>query len=224
MKSSFENEMKAIVTKMHEAEQNSIPQNEELKKHYMLSDIFYQKMKRMIIKVERRQKIRSAVKYTVATAAMIVFLCLVTQPQIITRASEEIIMKLEHSINIRFRRDVNIKELPVFELGYVPEGYVIQHSDHNGNKGNVTYRKGEKTFSFSYYPADSEFGIDHEERTYSVITLKDGTQIYYFKSETDRKSSSMMWLSQDKMIVFTLDGFFSEKEFIKIVKSVRERK
>ena len=224
MKSSFDNEIKNIVTKMHEAEQNSIPQNEELKERYKLSDIFYEKMERMIRKSERRQKIRSAVKYTVATAAMIVFLCLVTQPHIITRASEEIIIRFEHYISIRFRSDVNIKELPIFDVGYVPEGYVLQNSDYNMNKGMVTYRKGEKTFSFSYYPADSAFGIDNEEKTHSIMTLKDGTRIYYFKSETDRKSSSMMWLSQDKNIVFSLDGYFTEDEFMKIIKSVHERK
>lgn len=223
MKSSFENEMKAIVTKMHEAEQNSIPQNEELKKRYMLSDIFYQKMKRMIIKVERRQKIRSAVKYTVATAAMIVFLCLVTQPQIITRASEEIIMKLEHSINIRFRRDVNIKELPVFELGYVPEGYILQNSYHNRNNVLITYRKGKETFTFSYYSANSVSSIDDEDRIYRIITLNDGTEIHYFKSEIATKGNSMMWLSQDDNVVFGVHGPFTEHELLEIQKNIREK-
>ena len=223
MKSSFENEMKAIVTKMHEAEQNSIPQNEELKKHYMLSDIFYQKMKRMIIKVERRQKIRSAVKYTVATAAMIVILCLVTQPQIITRASEEIIMKLEHSINIRFRRDVNIKELPVFELGYVPEGYILQNSYHNRNNVLITYRKGKETFTFFYYSANSVSSIDDEDRIYRIITLNDGTEIHYFKSEIATKGNSMMWLSQDDNVVFGVHGPFTEYELLEIQKNIREK-
>jgi hypothetical protein len=223
MKSSFENEMKAIVTKMYEVEQNSIPQNEELKKRYMLSDIFHQKMKRMIIKVERRQKIRSAVKYTVATAAMIVFLCLVTQPQIVTRASEEIIMKLEHSINIWFRRDVNIEELPVFELGYVPEGYVLQNSYHNRNNVLTTYRNGKETFIFSYYSANSVSSIDDEDRIYRIITLNDGTEIHYFKSEIATKSSSMMWLSQDDNVVFGIHGPFTEHEFLKIQKNIREK-
>ena len=133
-------------------------------------------------------------------------------------------MRFEHYISIRFRSNIDIKELPIFEVGYVPEGYVLQNSDYNMDKGMITYLKGEKAFSFSYYLADSGFGIDNEERTHSIMTLKDGTRIYYFKSETDRKSSSMMWLSQDKNIVFSLDGFFSEDEFIKIIKSVHKRK
>jgi hypothetical protein len=159
----------------------------------------------------------------VATAAMIVFLCLVTQPQIITRASEEIIMKLEHSINIRFRRDVNIKELPVFELGYVPEGYILQNSYHNRNNVLITYRKGKETFTFSYYSANSVSSIDDEDRIYRIITLNDGTEIHYFKSETATKSSSMMWLSQDDNVVFGVHGPLTEHELLKIQKSIREK-
>lgn len=224
MKSNFDNEMKDIVAKMHEIELESIPQNEELKGRYELSDIFYGKMQWLIRKVDRKNKVSSAVKYVAAIAAVLVLTLGIMNPGMVTKASEELIRQMSDHMNFRFKADVGNVVIPEYEAGYVPEGYVLDESYYDEQGGLLVYWKEEDMLTIEYGTADASLIIDDEEKIYEIIHLKDGTEIHYFKSESGEKSNSMVWLSKDKTTVFSLIGKLSEEEMLKIQKNLRKNK
>ena len=224
MKSNFDDEMKALAAQMHEAELDSIPQKEELQGRYKLSDVFYGKMRRLSRKVDRKKKVISAVRYAAATAAVIAICCIVTQPGIVTKACEELIRKFEEHINFKFKGDLDIAVVPEYEAGYVPDGYVLEESYYDELGGLLVYWKGENRLTIEYGRSDKSLNIDHEDKKYEIIDLEDGIEIHYFKSESGEKSNSMIWLSKDEKIVFSLIAKLSEEELMKIQKNLREKK
>ena len=223
MKSNFDNEMKDIVAKMREIELESIPQNEELKGRYELSDIFYGKMQWLIRKVDRRNKVSSAVKYVAAIAAVLVISFGVMNPRIVTKACEEIIRQLEDHINFKFKGDLDIAGIPEYEAGYVPEGYVLAESDYDELAGLLVYRNSNSFFTIEYGRADGSLNIDNRDKKYQIIKLKDGTEIHYLKAKNGEDSSSMTWLSENETIVFSLIAPFSEEELLKIQENIRKK-
>lgn len=223
MKSNFDNEMKDIVAKMHEIELESIPQNEELKGRYELSDIFYGKMQWLIRKVDRKNKLSTAVKYAAATAAVLVLALGIMNPGMVTKASEELIRQMSDHMNFKFKGNLDIAEIPEYEAGYVPEGYVLVESDYDELAGLLVYRNGNSFFTIVYGRADGSLNIDNKDKTYQIIKLKDGTEIHYLKSKNGEDSSSMTWLSEDKTIVFSLIAPFTEEELLKIKENIRKK-
>lgn len=223
MKNNFDDEIKNIVAKMHEIEMNSIPQNEELRERYILSDIFYGKMRRLIRKADRKNKVVGAMRYAAATAAVIAIVCCVSQPGIVTKACEALIRQMSDHMNFRFKADVGNVEIPEYEAGYVPEGYVLVESDYDELAGLLVYRNSNYLFTIEYGRADGSLNIDNKDKTYQIIKLKDGTEIHYLKSKSGDASSSMTWLSEDKTIVFSLIAPFSEEELLKIQENIRKK-
>ena len=224
MKNNFDDEIKNIVAKMHEIEQNSIPQNEALRERYELSEGFYKKMKRLVKKVDRSRKVVSAVRYAAATAAVIAIVCCVSQPGIVTKACEALIRQMSDHMNFRFKADVGNVVIPEYEAGYVPEGYVLEKSDYDELGGLLVYWKEKDMLIILYGGADGSLNVDNEETMYKIIKLRNGTEIHYLKSESGEKDNSMTWLSKDETIVFSISAPLPEEELLKIQKNIRKKK
>lgn len=223
MKSNFDDDIKSILAEMHEVERESIPGKEQLKERYTLSEIFHKKMSKLCRKVEREEKIRNAARNVAATAAVIVLLFCVIKPEIVATAYEVIMREFSDHMNFKFKGDVNITEIPEYEAGYVPEGYVLDHSFQDVNAGVLVYRRDDNKLVIEYGRADGSINIDHEEMEYKIIKRWNGTEIHYFKSNSSEKDSSIMWLAKDETIVFTIIGPFSEDELLKIQKNIRNK-
>lgn len=223
MKSNFDNEIKSILEKMHEVELQSIPEKEELQKRYMLSELFHKRLSKLVNKVEREEKVRNAARYVAATAAVLLLFCCVTQPGIIANAYKEIVKAFEDHISIKFKDNVSITEIPEYEVGYVPEGYVLVGNNSGMCETSLTFRNQKDFLYINYAYADGSFGFDNEERMYKFIVLEDGTEIHYFESKVDRKGSTMAWLSKDGTLVFSISGPFSEEELLKIQKNIHKK-
>lgn len=174
-------------------------------------------------KEDRKQKVIGAVRYAAATAAVIVILCSIVQPGIVTRACEEIIRQMSDHMNFRFKADVGNVVIPKYEAGYVPEGYVLEKSYYDELGGLLVYWKDKDMLTIEYGTADASLIIDDEEKLYEIIHLKDGTEVHYFKSESGEKSNSMVWLSKDETIVFSVIGKLSEEELLEIQKNMRKK-
>lgn len=214
--------IKDMVSLVHEYELSRIPDNNELKGRYQLSDIFYQKMEWMIEGQEKkacRKKIR---RFVAAAAAVALVLFGVTNPRTISKAGQWLIRWYEDHISFRFVEDAGHIEVPRYELGYVPEGYRLEMDDYSFLGGDILYYNDkEQCLDFSFGAVDTGLEIDNENKDYLTITGSRGEIIYYLQARNPEEESSMVWLSEDGTLKFCLMGNFSEEELLKIQKEIR---
>lgn len=123
MKSKFDDEIKNIVIQMHEIEMDSIPCNDTLAETYTLSDTFYKKMNKLLIKTNRKELIHSVIRYALTAAVALIIVCGLTNPTIVTEAYKEIVSWFEDHVNFQFKEEIGDVDIPEYELSYVPEGY-----------------------------------------------------------------------------------------------------
>ena len=221
MKNNFDNEIKNILSQMHEVELQGIPEKEELQKRYTLSELFQKRMSKLTRKVEREEKIRTAARNVAATAAVIVMLFCVMKPEIVASAYQVIIREFSNHINFKFKNDGNIKNMAEYEAGYLPEGYVLD-GDYS-DIGLMIYRNQKDLLYLQYVNATASINVDNEKRVYKLIKGKDGTEIHYFEAKNNTAYSTIMWLSEDENLVFSVVGRLSREELLKIKENIRQK-
>ena len=223
MKSNFDDEIKSIVTKMHEIELDNIPNEEELEENYVLSDVFFRKMEKLIAKTTQKRKAVSIIKYVSTAAAVLILIWGLMNPSVVLDAYEEVIRGFEDHTSFQFKQDVGEVVVPEYEVGYVLEGYELEREVRLSYSGIIVYEKEGNLLSVSYGTADGSINIDNEVKSYQIIKSEKGTEIHYFEADIDQKESSMTWLSEDENIVFNLIGSLPKEELLKIQESVREK-
>lgn len=223
MKDNFDNELKAIVTKMHELELDNIPCLEELKEKYVLSDVFYRKMDNLAVKVTQKRNIGFFIKYVSMAAAIMILIWGLANPTIVLDAYEEVIQWFEEHTSFQFKQDAGEIVVPEYEVGYVPQGYELELEEYDGFTGTKIYRKEEKLLIIDYGPADGNINLDSEGKTYHTIKGNKNDTIYYFESKDDNKMSTMTWLPEDEDVVFNVIGYLSKDELLQVHENIREK-
>ncbi|MCI9527715.1 MAG: DUF4367 domain-containing protein [Lachnospiraceae bacterium] len=213
--------IKDMVSLVHEYELSLIPDNNELRERYLLSDAFYQKMDQMIEgqkKMARRKKLR---RFAAAAAAAIVVFIGVTHPQTISKAGQWLIRWYHDHISFQFVEDTGNIEVPRYELSYVPEGYRLELDDYSSPGGFTVYVNDEGWYlDFSYGSIDDGLEVDNENKDLLKITGSRGEIIYYLRAKNPEAESSMTWISEDGTLKFNLMGNFSQEELIKIQEGI----
>lgn len=223
MKDNFDNELKAIITKMHEIELDSIPSSDELKEKYVLSDIFYRKMDKLTAKVTQKRNIGFFIKYVSVAAAIVILVWGLANPTVVLDAYEAVIHWFEDHTSFQFRQDVGEVVVPEYEVAYVPEGYELEQEEYDGFTGTKIYRKEEKLLIIDYGPADGNINLDSEGKTYHIIKGNKNDIIHYFEAKDDNKMSTMTWLSEDEDVVFNIIGYLSKDELLQVQENIRKR-
>ncbi len=214
--------IKDMVSLVHEYELSRIPDNHELQQRYELSDVFYQKMERMIECQEKKARRKKTRRFVAAAAGIILVLFGVVNPQTISKAGQWLIRWYHDHTSFQFVEDAGHIEVPRYELGYVPEGYRLELDDYSSPGGYMLYYNKEgKYLDFSYGVVDSGLEIDNENKDFLKITGSRGEIIYYLRARDPEEESSMVWLSEDGMLKFSLMGNFPEEEMLKIQRSIR---
>ncbi len=212
--------IKDMVSLVHEYELSLIPDNNELRERYLLSDAFYQKMDQMIEgqkKMARRKKLR---RFAAAAAAAIVVFIGVTHPQTISKAGQWLIRWYHDHISFQFVEDTGNIEVPRYELSYVPEGYRLELDDYFVGGDILYYNDEGQCLDFSYGAIDDGLEIDNENKDLLKITGSRGEIIYYLRAKNPESESSMTWISEDGTLKFNLMGNFSQEELIKIQEGI----
>ena len=141
MKRNFDDEIKSIVTKMHEIELDSIPDAEDLKEKYTLSALFYKNMDKLVAKTTQKRKNGMILKYISTAAAVLILVWGLINPSIILDAYEEVIQWFDDHTSFRFKQDVGEVVVPEYEVGYVPEGYELEREVRLSYSGIIVYEK-----------------------------------------------------------------------------------
>lgn len=215
--------IKDMVSLVHEYELSHIPDNNELKGRYQLSDIFYQKMEWMIERQEKKAR-RKKIRQFVATAAAVALVLFgVTNPRTISKAGQWLIRWYHDHVSFQFVEDAGHIEVPRYELGYVPEGYRLEMDDYTFSLGGyiLYYNEEGQYLDFSYGAIDDGLDIDNENKDFLKITGSRGEIIYYLRARNPEDESSMVWLSKDGTLKFDIMGSFSQEELLRIQSNIR---
>ncbi|MBO5303498.1 MAG: DUF4367 domain-containing protein [Lachnospiraceae bacterium] len=223
MKKTFRNEdveIRDFLVQMHEYQMAQIPPREVLEETYLLSDIFYQRIERLLKAQEKKAKFRELRRGLAAAAAVAVILFSVANPQYVIEAAEKVVQWFSDHVSYNFYEGKDVNVFPRHALGYVPEGYVLEVSEYYDGLGVEEYvNEYGETLSFVYAVTSSETNLDNEEKDYIVLEGSKGETIHYLRA-WDGEESSMMWVNEDKTIDYCIMGIFSEEELLKIQESL----
>lgn len=221
MENNSEFEFKELICEMHKTEMSRLPENKELKENYHLSDLFYQKMKVLLKKMDSQERRRRYVKYVASAAIVILVLGMVSNPQYLVEAKNNIVEWFEDHVNFRFGQE-DVKTIPRYEFGYVPDGYELVMDEYfEEGMGFIQYVNNEKELSLSYVISSSDLNLNNENVEFKTFKIDSGIVIYYFFSMDSNTESTMTWTCDDRNIVFTLIGIISEDEMINVVDNIR---
>lgn len=217
----MEDNYKKLICAMHEAEIKRLPAKEELQEKYTLSDTFYHRMKRLIAKQNRKKKWKNCANYVAAAAIVIIVLLSISHPQYLVNAKNAFMKWFDNHAEFHFKENTGLTEIPRYEMEYVPEGYVLQEDNYiKEGMGLVVYTSETEMLTFDYELSDSNTNMNNEDVTFSIIKGNKGDTIYYFECEDMSRESSMMWLSEDENVLFTIIGVFDTEEMLKMQESV----
>lgn len=214
---------KEWIGKIHRLELEKLPSNEELRATYILSDVFHQKMKKLINRVSWKVRVEQFLKIMSLTAAVVLLAFSIINPKVFVNAAKSIMEWFENHVTFKFSENMSTLKIPKYIPMYLPDGYVeVMNEYYDEVFGIVVYEKeGKEPLSLEYGISDGGINIDNEGVKFSIIK-GEGLVIYFFEA-ISQKESIATWLSEDGTIVFTLVGEESKEEFLKIIKNIEKK-
>lgn len=217
-----EEAMKSMVTMLHEYEMSRIPEKEDLKERYQLSDLFYHNMGKIIEKQEKKAHRRSVKRGCIAAAAVVAVLFSIANPQVIAQGAEWMVYWFKDRVSFQFKEDTDVNWVPRYEFGYVPEGFEKVMDDYAQGGGYILYESdGESWFDLDYGVIDGGLVVDSENKDYLILNGSHGEKIHYLRAQIPGEDSSMTWVSEDETTKFNLMGNLSEEEMFKMQENIR---
>ncbi|MDE7435618.1 MAG: DUF4367 domain-containing protein [Lachnospiraceae bacterium] len=215
-------DIRNMVFKMHDLELHLMPSAEELQAKYVLSDQFHKSMEQLIWRMRRKERRRRGIRYASGwAAALLLTFCILNMPGMIG-ACENITEWFEEYAMFHFREQSNSDVLPEYELGYVPEGYVLTESIYTKHNGCIQYISGNQSLTLTYVHDSARCNVDIKHRNHEEIMLDSNTLIYYFAAEANTESS-IIWYSEDEEICFTLTGSLPLEELLQVQEKIVEK-
>ena len=213
-------QIKEWMERIHQLELAGIPSNEELKSRYALSDSFHLKMKKMIEKVNKRERKSQFLKVISMTAAAILLVFTILNSKTVVNAAKSIIKWFDTYVSFKFVEDAEEMRIPQYTLNYVPEGYAeVMNEYYDGTAGMIVYEHEDKSpLTLEYGISDGGINVDNEGVELNIIQ-ENGLTIYFFEA-VSQEESIVTWLSEDETTVFTLVGGESKEEFLRIIKNI----
>lgn len=213
--------MKDMVSLVHEYELSLIPDNNELRERYQLSESFYEKMNQMIQGQEKKARRKKVRRFVAAAAAVALILFGAINPQTISKAGQWLIRWYHDHISFQFVEDAGNIEVPRYELGYVPEGYRMELDEYASLGGDILYYNDKnQCLYFGYGAIDDGLEVNNENMDFLKIAGSKGEIIYYLRAKNPEDESSMTWISEDGLLKFNLMGNFTQEELLKIQKEI----
>lgn len=221
-KNEYDPDIRDMVIKMHDMELRMMPSAEELQARYVLSDQFYERMDALIENMARRGRRSRRIRYTAGWAAALLLTFLIVNMSGVAEACWNVTDWFEEYVMFHFQEPEDSDLFPEYALGYVPQGYVLTDSVHTQSHGHIAYAAGDQTLTLEYGQASMQVYMNTQDRTLEEIPDGRGAVIYYFSSN-DGSYSSLLWLSEDEEICFTLTGTLPREELLRIRENIFEK-
>lgn len=222
LKGIEEQKIERIVRLMFEAELYGMEHSEKPREPVIFSDIFERRMERLIDWQRRKYQIRSAVRYILSAAAVLLIILCLTNPGYIAKAWDVLVKWHSTHLEVDMPDTEWTGAVPEHELSYVPEGFELVMEDCDEIFGGTfVYVKGEKNLFFSYSFSGGNYNYDNEHSEISIIKDEEGVEILLVEFEDG--GYSMLWRSKEGL-VFSLDADVTEEELIKIKDGIKIKK
>lgn len=129
----------------------------------------------------------------------------------------------ETHIVYRFTGEKSSEFLPYYTLGWLPEDYREVSADRNGDTMNILYvdaNNSEEGLIFSYYRMHSGMLLELVEPMGEgrEITVH-GLSGYFHHAVKDGSTNELIWVDEERKIVFSLSAFLSEDDMLHIAES-----
>jgi len=222
MKDMKETDWKKLMMQIQEIQIQDLPDEERLHKIYRLSDSFYASMRQLSKRMRRREMYAKACSCAAAAAAVLAVLFSVTHTHEIVEAGRRVMVWMEDFAEFKFQENSDVTAVPEFKLNYVPEGYELVMEEKYEVTGLYLYSNGTDEWMLWYGPSDSEIGLNNEGVDYFILKSDDGRDIYYFEATDGTSEHSLLWISKDGMIAYTITGMLPKEEMMKIHTGINE--
>ena len=220
-KDQKEQKIERLVRLMFEAELYSMKYMEDQQGPAAFSAGFEQRMKRLIGWQRRKSQIRTAVKYMLSAAAILLIILCLTNPVYIAKAWDVLVKWHNTHLEVDMPDAEWTGPVPMYELTYVPEGFELEMEDCDEFGGMIRYGKGEKYFKLNYSIPGGNHQYDNEHSEISMIQDEEGNEVLLVRFEDG--SYSMLWVSKDN-IMFSMYAEVSEEELFKIKEGIKIKK
>ena len=219
---------KALCEAVEEANQvlfNALPSEEECSHRF--SKFFEEKMEKIIHKEKQRKNYRILKK--IASVLLILFIgagsVFILNSE--ARASFSNWMKkvYEEYVVYSFKGDdVDNLEENDYKIANLPKGYVEVKSIELSSGKMIMYENEQGDFINLSYDVPSNSSIAIVGTEYKIISTKVGkfsADFYLF--EDPQEGNSIIWIDDERNVLFQIDGRFDENEIISLAESVVEQ-
>lgn len=202
-----------------------LPELEECEHEF--SPQFEAKMECLFVKIKRRAVFRSVCRY--ATAILLAFLIAGGGVLTVDAIARNGIVRWKKSVyeNYIFYEYVSgphRKELPHYQLGWVPEGYEVVQEGRDETSYYAIYQKGDDLkdgFIFEYYFMYSvpymRLNVDEERYEYESTHINGMTADLYICLD-GQDSNCLIWVDEELGILFLIDTYFHKTDMLHMAK------
>lgn len=212
-----EREWKGLAQGLHELRMQELSDLEKRQPEYTLSEGFYRKLEGLAVQAERREKAWRLRRFIAAAACIALLLFNLARPQSIAEACRAVAEWFDDHVSFQFQQDIGEVYVPEYEMSYLPEGYEVVESGYGNGIGFAVCNGN---LHFVYMVSDGQSNVNNEGVVYYELTTEDGTVLYCFESVEEGVLSSITWFSEDKTILFGLDGDLPMEELLKIQEGI----
>ena len=221
LKGIEEQKIERIVRLMFEAELYGMEHSEKPREPVVFSDIFERRMERLIDWQRRKYQIRSAVRYILSAAAVLLIILCLSNPGYIAKAWDVLVKWHSTHLEVDMPDTEWTGAVPIYELTYVPEGFELVMGGYDEFGGMMRYENGEKFFWIDYSMPGGNHNYDNEHSEISIIKDEKGVEILFVEFEDG--GYSMLWVSKDN-IMFSIYADVTREELFKIKDGIKVKK
>lgn len=182
-------------------------------------------IERAIRKVEHTNSVGfGRISRAVAMIAIVCCLALgaiMLQPTVRASVWDVVVSFFEKYLSVDFDTDRQVAEYKLGEyvIGYIPDGYYLEETQENMLRIDMIFKNNlENAISVSLYDTSfSHTGADIENGKSRAVTVADSAG--YLITYVDDKELQLVW--GDSIKTFIIRGAISEKEIMRIAKSIK---
>lgn len=228
-----EREIKKVIKAMFDAELYGMEQNEKLREPATFSGKFEKRMAGLIRRQRLRYQVKTAVKYMLSAAAVLLIVSCLTNPGRAAKAWNALVKWYRYpkhvELHVNMPEEEKGKEIPEYELTYIPEGFMEGLSNYNGTEGYVQYfgegyvqnadSLTQKSITLAYSSSDARVYYQEDK----AVREKDeeGNEVFCIREEGDIR---LVWYSEkDKLMFRLLTSGLPREEAYRIKDGIRRK-
>ena len=145
---------------------------------------------------------------------------LMLQPTVRASVMDAFVTFFGDHMSITFHEETDAVQYALgdYMVTYIPDGYTLTETNDRPLSYSQTYKNGDSYIQISYYSAGSvKFALDTEHTTAKFVQI--GDQQGYLVKFDDENRHSLHW--GDENCAFAIKGTITEKEILKIAKSIQ---